>query len=293
MKIAILGPVCKDYIKTDDEVVSQIGGIVYYTGVALKNLGADVIAYATYNEKDAHWIQKQFEGVELRHIPDENTLEGYVEFSRDNPDVRTTKIITFAEGVIELTETLIEELKDFDWIILAPLLHTNIPFELIEGLKSKNIAYGNFGIFTAYEDGKYVPRHPEKLVRALPYLQYVFLDINEAALVSGKRDINDIAGFFRNNGLKNLIITEGSKGSHVFAGEKYYQIPSFPPRTLIDPTGAGDNYVAGFIRALDLHNDPQEQGNFAAMVATISLEKSGTFNLTLKDVQARLAEESE
>ncbi|HRY82461.1 MAG TPA: PfkB family carbohydrate kinase [Candidatus Moranbacteria bacterium] len=288
MKIAILGPVCKDYIKVDNETKAQIGSIVYYTGVALKNLGVQVTAFATFNEKDNDWIVKHFEGVQVRHISDDRTLEVQHKLSRANPDVRINKIKVCAKGVIKPDSKLISELDNFDVIILAPLLDTNIPFELVEKLKHKKIVYGNFGIFTACENGNWVAKYPEKLIQILPYLQYVFLDVNEAVFVSDKKDIYEIASFFHKKGLKNLILTEGSKGSHVFSGEKYYKIPAFSPNKLIDPTGAGDNYVAGFIKALDLFDDPEKQGRFAAMVATISLEKRGTFDLATKDVLERL-----
>jgi sugar/nucleoside kinase (ribokinase family) len=290
MKVAILGPICKDYITIDGETKSQIGSIVYYTGMALKNLGVDVSAYATFSLGDKSWIKKQFKGVNLHHIIDDNTLKGLIEYSRKNPDVRITGIKTFAKGIIWPTEELVKELNSFDWIIFAPLLYTNIPFELVSKLSHKNLACGNFGFFTDYENGNYIAKYPEKMISILPFLQYVFLDLNEAAFVSGRKDPRDIAAFFIENKLKNLIITEGSKGSHIFSKEKYYKIDAFSPKKLIDATGAGDSYVAGFIKSLELYNDPKNQGNFAAMVATISLEKSGSFDLATEDVVNRLNE---
>jgi sugar/nucleoside kinase (ribokinase family) len=106
--------------------------------------------------------------------------------------------------------------------------------------------------------------------------------------VSKNNTIDGAAKFFNNHGLSNIIITEGSKGPHPFLGKKYYQIPAFKPLKIVDPTGAGDTYLAAFIRALELFNNPYEQGKFAAMVATMSLENKGAFRKNIEEVLTRL-----
>lgn len=290
MKVAILGPVGKDYIKVDDEGQYQIGSIVYYTGVAMKNLGISVTAFATFHEKDREWITGHFQGIDLRHIPDDATLEVHSEFSSTDPDFRESIIAVPAEGIMPETNEFIRELQAFDFIILGPLFHTNISYDLISKLKDRKIIYGNFGMFSAYENGKWVPKFPEKLINVLPFLDYVFLDVNEGRMVSGKSEPQDINDFFQKNGAENLILTQGSKGSHVFIKNKQYNIPAFPPKQLADPTGAGDTYVAGFVKALELFDDPQKQGQFAAMAATISLEKRGAFDGNIDEVLSRLKE---
>jgi sugar/nucleoside kinase (ribokinase family) len=55
-----------------------------------------------------------------------------------------------------------------------------------------------------------------------------------------------------------------------------------------DPTGAGDSYLAGFIKALSLFDDPKKQGDFAAMTATISLETHGHLKGSTEEVLTRL-----
>ncbi len=288
MKIAILGPVTKDYIKVDEETKIQIGSPAYYMGRALKALDVEVTVYITYNKKDENWIVKNFQGVKIRHIPDKNTLEVHSEFSSNNPDKRISKIGVFAAGFIEPTSKLISELEKFDWVLFGPLLHSNMPYELVLRLKHKKLVYGNFGMFTAYENGKWVWKYREKVIKILPYLKYLFLDNNEAFYVSGQKTLQKTADFFKKKGLKNLIITEGSKGSHVFAGDKYYKIPAFVPKKLVDPTGAGDTYEAAFIRSTEFFDEPEKQGKFAAMVATMSLEKRGAFDSCVKEVYKRL-----
>lgn len=53
MKIAVLGPVAKDYVIVDNNSATQIGGIPYYVASALQALGVDKItAYITCGADD-------------------------------------------------------------------------------------------------------------------------------------------------------------------------------------------------------------------------------------------------
>jgi sugar/nucleoside kinase (ribokinase family) len=160
-------------------------------------------------------------------------------------------------------------------------------------LGHKKLVLGNFGMFSYAENGKFIWKNPENLIRILPYLDFLFLDKNESFFVSEKGVVQDAADFFRAHGLENLIITDGSKGSHIFVGKEYFKIPAFPPYRLVDTTGAGDTYEAAFIRATELFDDPEMWGRFAAMAATIKLEKRGAFDSSLDEVYKRLGIKNE
>ena len=290
MKIAVLGPVAKDCVKIDNNLSMQIGGIPYYVAVALKSLGvAGVKPYVTCGSEDRTWVKENFAGLDIECLPAEKTLESDLEYSSADPDVRKN-IIKCYRNTIEPSIRLLEELEEFDHIIFGPLFHDNIPFELFTGLKHKNLVLGNFGMFTYGESGKFVRKNRENLIAVLPYLRYLFLDRGEAEFVSGKDNVNDAAKYLQAHGLANMVITEGSKGSHLFLEKNYYKIPAFLPNKIVDPTGAGDTYLAAFIRALELFDDPDKQGKFAAMVATMSLEEKGAFKGNVNNVLARLSE---
>ncbi|OGI26209.1 MAG: hypothetical protein A3J76_01310 [Candidatus Moranbacteria bacterium RBG_13_45_13] len=288
MKVAVLGPIAKDYITIDDEESVHIGSPVCYICTALKNLGVEKVdAYASYGKEDEAWVKEHLEGINIHDFFAEKTLHGNLGYKSSNPDVRTHTLFDY-NNAIEPTEELLADLERFDYIVFGPLLSHHIPFEFYEKLKHKNLVYGNFGAFAHLEGGKKVYKNPENLVKILPHVDYLFLDNNEAMFVSGKKTIKKAGEFFIEHGLKNAAITEGSKGSHLFVGDKYFKIPAYPPKRLIDPTGAGDTYEAAFVRAIELFDDPEMWGKFAAMTATISLENRGAFGGSLKEVLERL-----
>lgn len=87
---------------------------------------------------------------------------------------------------------------------------------------------------------------------------------------------------------KLLIITLGPKGSEIYFDNKKYKIPCVKPKTISDPTGAGDAYRAGLIFGLlnefkaskiskiGKINKPEKIGKIGACVAVYTVEKYGT-----------------
>jgi len=144
------------------------------------------------------------------------------------------------------------------------------------------------GMIRYIEGGGIVQRSPENVLRALPYVDYVFLDSGELNFISGEDRMEDGAHVFQDLGAKNVIVTQGSKGSHLFLVDREITVRAFPPRKSVDTTGAGDSYMAGFLKAQELYDDPVAQGEFAAMTATTAIERKGPFDGAVEDVMERL-----
>lgn len=73
-----------------------------------------------------------------------------------------------------------------------------------------------------------------------------------------------------------LVITKGGKGSEIYNKNKKIIIRPAKPKVILDPTGAGDAYRAGFIKGL-LSGWPLEKcGRLASVVAIYAVENQGT-----------------
>lgn len=73
-----------------------------------------------------------------------------------------------------------------------------------------------------------------------------------------------------------LIIRHRVKGSVVRKGNKKIRIKAARPKKLVDPTGAGDAYRAGFIKGLIENWDLKRCGKLAAWAAKHPVEFYGT-----------------
>lgn len=296
MKIAIFGPICKDSITIDDVTKEQIGGIPYYTGIAMHNLGVDVTAYITYNSSDDIWVRKNFKDISIHHIEAVGTLHFSRLYSSQNPDNCLSVKIEYFPNPIILTDDISQELKKVDYIILSPLLYDNLSpdfFKKIKELVAKPVVYGNFGMFTYAINNEFVQKNPEQFMAAAPYIDYLFLDEKEIQFATSTNSIINAVSVLTTLGVKEIIVTNGSKGSTIYINDDVYKIPAYPPNDLIDPTGAGDTYLAGYMTAVSLFKDPVSRGKFAAMTATLSLEKRGAFSRNKETVLTRLKENGE
>ncbi len=75
-----------------------------------------------------------------------------------------------------------------------------------------------------------------------------------------------------------MVTTLGEKGSVAKTKKQTYEINPAKPRVVVDPTGAGDAYRAGFIKGL-LENWPIDTAcEFAGVIACYAVENYGTQN---------------
>ena len=72
-----------------------------------------------------------------------------------------------------------------------------------------------------------------------------------------------------------LVITLGKDGSQILTKSEEINIPAIAPKQVIDPTGAGDAYRAGFYAGLSRNKTLDECGWLGAAAASFAIEVSG------------------
>ena len=86
----------------------------------------------------------------------------------------------------------------------------------------------------------------EDIRESLPLMDYITPNEDEARRFSGREDPEAMADVFLDYGVKNVIIKLGGKGCLLKNREMKMSLPALPV-TAVDATGAGDNFVAGFV----------------------------------------------
>ena len=79
-----------------------------------------------------------------------------------------------------------------------------------------------------------------------PQVDYIFPNEKEAAYYTGETDYAAMAEAFRRLGVRNVVIKAGAEGCFVSGQEGTFHLPALPVE-VVDSTGAGDNFVAGFL----------------------------------------------
>ncbi|MDO8490224.1 MAG: PfkB family carbohydrate kinase [bacterium] len=86
-----------------------------------------------------------------------------------------------------------------------------------------------------------------------------------------------------------LVITYGGKGALIKRGDALLHIPACTIENLVDPTGAGDAFRAGFIKGCALKCSDKQMGQIASVAASFAIEVLGTQEhaFTIKQFQKR------
>lgn len=102
---------------------------------------------------------------------------------------------------------------------------------------------------------------------ALPYIDYFMPGIEEAAMIAGLPEDNteDIVNFFLDRGLNHAVFTMGAAGSVIASKsmDEWIRVPAFKAN-VVDSTGCGDAYCAGFIVGMTKGWELEKCGLFGA-----------------------------
>ncbi len=109
------------------------------------------------------------------------------------------------------------------------------------------------------------------LTRVLPQVRYLFVGAEEARTILGLDGPADrvLAALSRLAPDATITLMQGEEGSTVLDGGATYRPSRRHPVQVIDPIGAGDAYVAGFLWALLRERPLQEAIDTAALVAAL------------------------
>lgn len=111
---------------------------------------------------------------------------------------------------------------------------------------------------------------------------------HEMHVLTGETDIPAAARCLRGWGVREVVITAGSLGSFIYAEDHAVEIPAYPPRQLVDATGCGDTYMAGYLYKRAQGASYREAGCYAAAMSTLKLEHFGPFSDTETEIFRRI-----
>ena len=93
----------------------------------------------------------------------------------------------------------------------------------------------------------------DDIKEALPYLDFITPNEDEAKYFTGKEDPEEMADVFLSYGVKNVVVKLGAKGCFFKNKEMALTLPAFPIEA-VDATGAGDCFVAGLATEILNHS---------------------------------------
>jgi sugar/nucleoside kinase (ribokinase family) len=90
----------------------------------------------------------------------------------------------------------------------------------------------------------------EKILPCMPYLDFFMPNLEEAQMITAMTDPEEMCGFFIKAGAKHVVLKMGARGSLLIGGDgSRVRTPAFKVE-VVDTTGCGDAWSAGFIAGL-------------------------------------------
>lgn len=226
-----------------------LGGAATYTSFAAKRLDAkaSVVSRVGANFPEAYlWWLKQ-EDINTEYISkkqDEQSTCFELAYSKDLSE-RTLKLKSRGQP-IELSELP----RDFysKAIHIGPIAN-EVSLQTIEHLKSRCdiLSLDPQGLLRTFDETGNVTENATVKSELLSHVNIYKSSQNEIYALTGKSKLKPAIKTIHDYGVETVIVTNGAKGSLLSVEGAQYTISACPPQVLVDPTGAGDVFIGGFL----------------------------------------------
>lgn len=286
-KLCCIGYITRDKIVTPGNTVYMPGGTAFYFAKAVSRLQAEdfLLVTALAEEDRAAADDITNEGIEVKLVPTVHS-HSFENIYGDNPNERRQRVTAQADPFC------IEDLKDVqaDIIHLGTLLADDFSLEVIKHLAGKStLAADVQGFLRKVENEKVLAVDWAEKKEALKYIHTLKANESEMEVLTGCSNPHEAALLIADWGVKTVLLTLGDKGSLIYSGGQFYDIPAYPTLQVVDATGCGDTYMAGYLYKRSQGASYEEAGCFAAAMCTIKLQSHGPFNGTEEAINAILS----
>ena len=278
--ICCIGHITSDKIVTPGSVVHMPGGTAFYFSKAISRLRCHYLLATLLAEAEMAFAEELRVDSEVLVLPSRATV-CFENIYPENQDHRIQKVTCQADPF----QAAQLQAVDAQVFHLGPLLAGDIPVEMIKDIALRGkVSLDVQGYLREVRGTDVHAIDWADKKEALSHIHFLKANESEAEVLTGHSDIYQSAALLAEWGVKEVIITLGSMGSLIYHENKFYQVPAYPPSAVVDATGCGDTYMAGYLYQRLNGRSCQEAGAFAAAMATIKIQSSGPFTGTKEAV---------
>jgi len=274
MKITFIGHVCIDKNVIRGEIETFYGGGVVHGAITAQRLGAQAAVLTKCSEADrVKFVCLQQAGVEATFLPSLASTSIKNAYADENPDDRRSHLISRADP---FSPSDLESIKTSQ-VHLNPLWFGEFPLHLMPKLRrTANLLSGDAQGFLRHsgEGGELRYLDLAEKARVLPFFDVFKVDLNEAGILTGKKEIRQAARAVRELGPKTVLLTHAG-GVCVFDGHDFHESP-FTAYTLEGRTGRGDTCTGAFLVGMQ-RTTLHEATAFAAEVTSRKMQYRGPY----------------
>lgn len=249
--VTLIGHISLDSILLPNRSLSfnAIGGSVTYASFATKRLGASpsIISKVGGDFPEAYrWLLEQ-EGIDIKYVsklPMEHTTHFELKYSKDLSK-RKLKLISKAPPI---------SFEDVPAGLQSRVIHlgpiaNEIALDLIEHLKNccDVLSIDPQGLLRRFNKNGTATHRAKMDKQFLSWITIYKSSMDEILALTGSDDLKTAIKTIHDYGIETVIVTNGAKGAVLSVEGTRYNVDACPPRLFVDPTGAGDVFIGGFI----------------------------------------------
>lgn len=287
--ICCIGHITKDKIITPRQTVYMAGGTSFYFSYAFSHLPQNVSfqLVTKLGEGEMKSVEDMRQaGIDVQVYPSSHTVYFENKYGENQND-RTQRVLERADPFT------VDEMREVNAGVyhLGSLLSDDFSTEVVRYLSTKGrISIDAQGYLREVRGEKVYPIDWAEKREILAHTDIIKVNEHEMEVITGLTDPRAAAKCLAEWGVKEVCVTLGSEGSIILAEGKFYDIPAYEPKEIVDATGCGDTYSAGYLWCRAQGMGFEESGKFAAAMCTLKLEHSGPFDGSIDDVRRVMAE---
>ncbi len=251
-----------------EKLVQTLGGTAGNIAYTMKLLGAEPLVVSALGKDGGEYIEHFNQlAIATDHIIQDPAIfsaAAYITTDRDDNQINAF----FPGPLASAGEIALSTITPRPELALISPTYREV---MIQHLKQAK----ELGIKAIFDPGQQIMAFSETELKSLICQAYAVIGNDYEMKILEER-----TGWDGNEMLKNtevLITTLGERGSIVTARDSEpVVVPSCPPQSCDDPTGAGDAYRAGFFTALQRGLDLQTCAEVGSVAASYAIETYGT-----------------
>lgn len=226
----------------------------------------------------------EHEGVDVAHVKvDTSTSSGLTVIAINNKG----QVIMF--GYTGASDKLFPSDLNKEYISSSEHVHiTGLSFDT--ALAAAKIAK-KANVTVSFDPGRLMSKMGlKRLLPLLHYVDQILLNQEEARELTGVIELEKAAKAIIKSGLKMVIIKRGPDGVFAMNHSKSFSVPAYPVK-VVDTTGAGDAFSAGFITAQLEGKNFEDSVEFANATANLKITRVGARALPSRKAVERFLKE--
>ncbi len=243
------------HIDLIEQIRLTVAGTAAGTAVDLAKLGAEVITMGAIGDDElGNFVENTMKryGIDTTNLVRKSDAQSSATMLpiRPNGDRPALHVLgtnaSFEERDVDLDVVAAADFLHLGGTYLMPKLDGEPSARILEHAKEHGVTTTLDVLAVARPDLL------EVISPCLPYIDYFMPGLEEAQMISGLTERSDIIRFFLDRGVGHTVFKMGAGGSSIASRDtEELRIPAFEVE-LVDSTGCGDAYCAGFIMALSL-----------------------------------------